>query len=72
MAKKSTIFSVFGQVQGVVADAMVAEGKARKIEFADIPPSVAYDDSDRPAHCALIMSHEAEMEFNRRVRALLA
>ena len=74
MAKKmkTEIFSVFGQIESVVADAMAAEGKVRKIEPDMIPASALYDDRGRKAHCALVMSRQESVEFDRRVAALYA
>jgi hypothetical protein len=66
------IISVFGQIESVVADCMVTEGKATKIKFEDIPISARYNDKDQPAYCALIISRESELEFDRRVAALYA
>lgn len=74
MAKrnKSEIYSIFGQIEGVVADAMVAEGKVSKIQAADTPASALYDDRGRKAHCALVMNRQQSAEFDRRVAALYA
>ena len=74
MAKKmkTEIFSVFGQIEGVVADLMVEAGKAKKIEPDMIPPSALYDGKGRKAHCALIMNRQEAAEFDRRVAALYA
>lgn len=57
MAKrmKTEIFSVFGQIEGVVADAMAEEGKVTKIAQEHIPPTALFDDKGRKAHCALVM-----------------
>lgn len=74
MAKrnKSEIYSIFGQIEGVVADAMAAEGKVSKIQAADIPASALYDERGRKAHCALVMNRQQSAEFDRRVAALYA
>lgn len=69
---KTEIFSVFGQIEGVVADAMAAEGKVRKIEPDMIPASALFDDRGRKAHCALVMNRQEAAEFDRRVAALYA
>lgn len=74
MAKKATtIFSVFGQIEGVVADAMCAEQPSiHRIEFENIPPSVRYNDAGVSAHCALVMTPEQERDYDRRVADLRA
>lgn len=69
---KTEIYSVFGQIEGVVADAMAAEGKAHKIERDMIPATALYDDKGRQAHCALVMNRQQSAEFDRRVAALYA
>lgn len=70
--RKTNICSIFGLIPGVIADAMVAEGKARRIEPDDIPAMVRFDENGTRAHCALVFSPEAEREFDRRVRDLSA
>lgn len=70
--EKTTICSIFGQIEGVVADAMVAEGKVRRIEPDMIPATVRWDDNGRPAHCALVFTPTIEREFDERVRQLRA
>jgi hypothetical protein len=72
MRKQTNIISVFGQIEGVIADALVAERKATRIDFENIPISARYDEHGRAAHCALVLSTEAEREFDRRVRELKA
>lgn len=74
MAKrmKTEIFSVFGQIEGVIADTMAAEGKVHKIAPDMIPASALYDDKGRKAHCALVMNRQESAEFDRRVAALRA
>lgn len=74
MAKKmkTEIYSVFGQIEGVIADAMVAEGKASRIEPDMIPETVRWNDKGTKAHCALVMNRQESAEFDRRVAALYA
>jgi hypothetical protein len=74
MSKKATnIVSVFGQIEGVVADAMTQEQPSiHRIEPDMIPPTVRYDDQGRRAHCALVLTPEQERDFDRRVAALYA
>jgi hypothetical protein len=72
MRNKTTIVSIFGQIEGVIADAMTAEGKVKKIPFDQIPPTAAFDDQGRRAHCALVLTPANEREFDERVRQLRA
>jgi hypothetical protein len=72
MRNQTHIISVFGQIAGIVADAMVVEGKAKRIEPDDIPISVRYNKAGEKAHCALVVSNEAEAEFDRRRAQLSA
>ena len=70
--KKSEIYSIFGQIDGVVADAMCSEGKATKIEQRMIPATALYDDKGRKAQFAIVLPHEHLGECNRRVSDLYA
>lgn len=70
--KKTIISSIFGQIEKVIGDAMIAEKKVKMIPVEDIPISVRYNDKDRIAYYALIFSPEAEREFNKRVSDLRA
>lgn len=69
---KTQIFSIFGQIETVVADAMAAEGLCRKIDRDMIPPTARFDDKGNVASCALVLSPELEAVFNRRVAELYA
>jgi hypothetical protein len=70
MRRKTNIFSIFGQIEGVVAEAMVAEGKCNRISPDMIPATARFDDMGRAAQCALVMNEANEREFNQRVRDL--
>lgn len=74
MAKRSKteIYSIFGQIDGVVAETMVKEGKASKIEADMIPPSAMFDDAGRKAMFAIVLPTNLLGEFNRRARELRA
>jgi hypothetical protein len=71
MTNKTIIFSVFGQIEEVVARAMAEEGKCRLILPEHIPDSVAWRDGRR-ANCALVISRHNEREFDERVAKLRA
>lgn len=67
------IASIFGQIEGVVADAMAAEGKCHRIAPEMIPETARFaDDGMTMAHCALVFTHKTEAEFNQRVASLRA
>lgn len=72
MKNKTVVFSVFGQIESVIADMMVNEGLANRIEPYDVPATVRYDDNGKLCHCALIMSAQMEQVFNKRVKELRA
>lgn len=72
MAKrgKTDIYSIFGQIESVIADAMVAEKKANRIEQEMIPPTALFDDNGRKAMFAIVLPRAHLAEFERRVRDL--
>lgn len=72
MKGKSEIYSIFGQVDAVIAQAMVDEGKASKIEQEMIPPTALYDDGGRKAAFAIVLPRVNLAEYERRVRDLNA
>ena len=72
MHKKSEIYSIFGQIDGVVADAMATEGKVTKIEQEMIPPTALYDEKGRKAQFAIVLPTEYLGEYHKRVRDLYA
>ena len=72
MRRKTDIVSIFGQIEGVVAHAMAAEGKVTLISPEYIPPTVLFNEQGLRANCALVLTPDAESEFDRRVKALRA
>lgn len=72
MMKTTNICSIFGQIESVVADQMVAEGHVHRISVEDIPPTARYNDAGEIAHCALVFTPEMERLFDQRVRNLRA
>lgn len=72
MKKRSEIYSIFGQIDGVIADALVTEGKANKIEQEMIPPTALYDEQGRKALFAIVLPTEHLGEYHRCVRDLYA
>jgi len=68
--RKSTIVSIFGQINGIVAHAMATEGKLTLISPEHIPPTALYNDDGERASCAVVFTPETEREFDERVRKL--
>jgi hypothetical protein len=76
---KTEIFSIFGQMDAVVAQAMVDEGKATKIEKDLIPEEVRFTPVGEPgdirlreAQFAIALPRAHLAEYERRVRDLYA
>lgn len=73
MSKRQTcIYSIFGQIDAAVAEAMASEGKIRRIEQGMIPPTALFDDQGRKAFFAVVMPDEYAGEYMNRVAALRA
>ena len=78
MAKRATqIFSIFGQIEEVVAQAMIDEGVANKIPFAHIPAEARYQTNpltgqEETAKFAVVMPAALVNVFNARIAALRA
>jgi hypothetical protein len=72
MRRKTDIYSIFSQIDAVVAAAMAAEGKVRRIERDHIPPTARFDTLGREAQFAIVMSEEYLFEYSQRVNALRA
>lgn len=69
---KANIYSIFGQIESVVADAMAEEGLVRKIDSEHIPVSERFNDKGEVAHCAIVITPDIERIFDKRVRNLRA
>lgn len=70
---KPKVYSIFGQINSIVADAMIKEGWVTGVIKGDaIPESVRYNEHGERAHCALVLSKGQSAEFDRRVRELRA
>lgn len=72
MQKKTSIVSIFGQIEGCIADIMAAEQGIHRIASMNIPPTARFDSRGRAAHCALVLTPEQEREFDQRVADLYA
>jgi hypothetical protein len=69
---KTSIYSIFGQIEGVIADAMAEEGLVTKIPKDRIPPTARWNDEGIEAHCALVFTEETRRLFDERVANLRA
>lgn len=70
--RQTEIFSIFGQIEEVVAEAMIAQYRLHKIDPKDIPLSAAYDEHDHVAKFAVVMPAQHIIEFNLRCAELRA
>lgn len=70
MKATTKICSIFGQIEGVVADGMAKEGLVLRIERDMIPPTARWDEQGRLAHCALVFTRDTEKLFDQRVADL--
>ena len=68
--KKTSIYSVFGQIDAVVAQAMVEEGKLNMIVRERIPLTALFNEKGEAAQFAVIVPSHHENEFNERCRKL--
>lgn len=70
MKRQTEIFSIFGQIEAVVAQAMIDEKVANKIPSEQIPTSVRYNDDGRVALFAIVIPSNLVNAFEERVAAL--
>lgn len=68
--RKTEIWSIFGQIEGIVAGAMAAEKKVTLIPRGQIPASALYNDMRVKAQFAIVIPATYIAEFNRRVASL--
>lgn len=76
MRKQTAWFSIFGQIEEVVASEMVKEGKISRIEPADIPESALWSTdllgNKVRAKFAVIVPVPHQREFHNRILDLRA
>jgi hypothetical protein len=75
--RKAEVVSIFGQIEEVVAKAMMAEGKGvgklaptLSVSIDDCPPSAIYNEFGDKARMVIVIPRGLMMEFNRRVEDL--
>lgn len=69
---QTEIFSIFGQIEAVVAEAMIDEGKGKRIKMDDIPASALFNDVGKSAVFAIVLNRRDIPEFERRIKELRA
>lgn len=73
MKNQTKIFSIFGQIESVAAEIMLADGRAfRKIDARDIPASASVNDEGQRAKFAIMLPIKHEHAFNELIRDLYA
>lgn len=72
MRRGHTIYSIFGQIEEVVALEMIEEHRLHKIEARMIPQSVRVNSAMLPAKFAVMMPNRLIAEFEARIEALRA
>jgi hypothetical protein len=76
MKKQTVIYSIYGQIEELVAQAMIDAGTANKIVFDDMPMSQRYsrgpDGKDMQAKFAIVLPSQLVNAFERRCAALRA
>jgi hypothetical protein len=73
LRNETTIMTIFGEIEGVVASLMAGEHGLHKIEPRDFPPSVEQTDSfGRSAKFAIVMPAKYLVEFHERCARLRA
>jgi hypothetical protein len=70
--QQSEVYSIFGQIEAVVAEAMISEDKANRIELENIPVTVLMNDKGETAKFAVCVRGVYVQEFNERVARLRA
>lgn len=72
MKRKTQIYSIFGQIESVVATAMIEQYGLHRIEPNDIPPTAAYNGAGERALFAIVVPGDRVQELERRIRELRA
>ncbi len=65
-------YSIFGQIEEVVAEEMIKEGKAKKIPSEQIPDSARFNERGTHAKFAVFMPRQMVAEFETRIAQLRA
>ena len=75
--KRNQVISIFGEIDFIVAEQMMAEGKdvrklapTESVSLNDIPESVRYNVHGNKVRMVIVMPPELMMEFERRIEDL--
>jgi hypothetical protein len=71
-SRETRIFSIFGQIELVVAQQMAKEGKGKIIPQIEIPMSARYNEEGQLAYCAYLCPGPHMDEFENRIFDLRA
>lgn len=71
----SQIFSIFGQIEAVVAEAMIGEGKGKRIDVGHFPdiamcPDIYINEVGEIARFAVLLPTQHVREFEDRIAKL--
>lgn len=66
-SRETRIFSIFGQIEGVVAQAMAKEGKGRIIPQREIPDTARFNEHGQMALFAYLCPGPHMDEFEDRI-----
>jgi hypothetical protein len=73
---RTDIYSIFGEIEAIVAEAMIQEGTVNRIPLEDIPISARYsrmpDGRDVQAKFAIVIPSNLVRVFEKRVLDLRA
>jgi hypothetical protein len=72
MRRKTEIFSIFGQIEAVVAEGMIEQYGLHRIDAKDIPETAAFNEAGQTARFAVVIPAERRTEFERRITELRA
>jgi hypothetical protein len=67
MKRQTEIFSIFGEIETVVAEAMIKEGGCFRIEAWDIPLTARYNSKGVIAKFAIVIPAALVQAFENRI-----
>lgn len=68
--ERTSIWSIFGVFEKVVADRMIKDGEVTYIAYDDIPYEVRFNDKGKRAYYAIIIPNKKIPAFNKAVELL--
>lgn len=70
MKQKSQIWSIYGQIEEIVARAMIVENKANQLPLGAVPETQLRNDQGEPIRLAVVIGGMHGHEFEERIRNL--